>query len=135
MAIQNLAQTNKTDKTKRSKITPAERVAENHWRKICSWDAAEAHRLRQTLCDVGCYPTSDTTGDKGNDFGDGHARALVHAAIDEMSRPDAEAMARVARLLLLVEREPDLFKRIEEDIRAFEVNMKARGIWKTGARA
>lgn len=119
----------------RSKTTPAQRVAENEWRKAHSWDAGKAHSLRRALFKVGCYPTHDTTGNKLYDFGEEYSRALVHAAVDELSRPDVEALERVARLLLLVEREPDLFKRIEEEIRAWEVKTRASGVWPTGARA
>jgi hypothetical protein len=112
------------------KITPTQLVAEGSWRLPRAHDdPARAHAVRRALAGIGMiYPRQDTTGNPGYDFEEAYHRAQLHEIADELSRPDLIAIARAARLLLLVEREPDFFEWIKDQDQASLRELQARGL-------
>jgi hypothetical protein len=61
---------------------------------------------------------SDQSGDPGLAVMEANHRAALHQIVDELDPTDLTAVFNLARLLLLVPREPGLFEWIEVNTRA-----------------
>jgi hypothetical protein len=81
-------------------------------------DEIGAGRARHALAAEGLYPTRDQAGDPGLAVMEANHRAALHQIADELDPTDLTALFNLARLLLLVPREPGLFEWIEANTQA-----------------
>lgn len=75
---------------------------------------ADAARARMALAGLSLYPTADLGQDPGYTVAEANWRAELHQMVDQLDRTDLAAVVGLVRLLVQVQRDPDLFKFVEQ---------------------
>ena len=96
--------------------------SDDGWRKVQPWDAGFAKIVRRALVGTDVlYPTkpvghADFAGDADKYVA--HHREILEQVIDELNPTELVVLAKIGRLLLLVEWDENFWWRIQEDERA-----------------
>ena len=99
------------DRNKTQAVQPNSWYHQELWRQVfLPEDEEKARRARRALADVGLYPTGIL--DPGT-VSEANHRAALHDIVDELDPTDLRAVLDLARLLVLIPRDPQLFEGIE----------------------
>jgi len=93
------------------KLSPQELASEQTWRKVWQWDEGKAQNLRWHLVEAEVYPPSEMEpGDaEAHEYHDAVMRAEMVDIVGALDYIELMALHRVARLLAIVARDPEVF--------------------------
>lgn len=83
------------------------------WRDPQPLDEVDAINARRALAMCTFYPTSDLDEDPGTVLLGEILRARLHQIVDELTCTDLVGVYKLARVVMLVPREPGIFERIK----------------------
>ena len=80
------------------------------WRTVYPWDEPKAIRVRHRIGEEGLYPIRDINDDPDLAASEANHRAALHQIVEELDRTDLRAVFDVARLLVLIPRDDEVFE-------------------------